>query len=488
MTVLAIPVIASIVRSVIVGVACLPLSRWLHAWVEASSGRRRSLRIALSLLPLFIPELVTGFSWRITAAGLADVPVAVEALYAGLLLSRGVAVGIAVRLLWPWTRVSDSSLFVWKLLRPVMPSSGTWWQHWITLQMRGPLLPAMTVWSLATLITFQEFETAALLQINRSPVAWTVQIFDAQAAWQPLADSFRMLAGPMLFEALLLIPLMILLHRPEPDTDGPAGVHTHGAAVAAGLRVPRILALGCLGLMLSLTVLVPLFSNGRILLHSDVLSPTSMRVLRQSLLQTITSLGFAAAAAGVSLIIAGWCLKSRWRLIVLIPGLFGALVSSLSWLSAFQLSGMRALYDSWLPLLLGLVTTHLPRAALLVFLVRTVMDTAGLHCAELLLSSPVAGLRRRAAGIAWWVSSRRWLLALTIMTHWCFWDVTTVSILRPVDVEPVITRLYNEMHYGRTESLVMITAMACAVTPAAGLAAGVAWKAIASRRGRRQSN
>jgi hypothetical protein len=47
-----------------------------------------------------------------------------------------------------------------------------------------------------------------------------------------------------------------------------------------------------------------------------------------------------------------------------------------------------------------------------------------------------------------------------ISAHRCFWDVTVASILRPVELEPVITRLYNEMHYGRTEALMSLSIFA----------------------------
>ncbi len=40
-----------------------------------------------------------------------------------------------------------------------------------------------------------------------------------------------------------------------------------------------------------------------------------------------------------------------------------------------------------------------------------------------------------------------------------------MSILRPVDVEPVITRLYNEMHYGRTEILILMSAISVLTIP-----------------------
>jgi hypothetical protein len=51
-----------------------------------------------------------------------------------------------------------------------------------------------------------------------------------------------------------------------------------------------------------------------------------------------------------------------------------------------------------------------------------------------------------------------------------------------VDVEPVITRLYNEMHYGRTEVLALATLLSCLVTPLAGATVAFVWQRFRSRR------
>jgi len=65
--------------------------------------------------------------------------------------------------------------------------------------------------------------------------------------------------------------------------------------------------------------------------------------------------------------------------------------------------------------------------------------------------------------IRWRLTTGRWLLGGLIIAHRCFWDVTVASILRPVELEPVVTRLYNEMHYGRTEALMSLSIFAAFV-------------------------
>ena len=158
-----------------------------------------------------------------------------------------------------------------------------------------------------------------------------------------------------------------------------------------------------------------------------------------------------------------------WKILwmsLLLPGLLGSLVLSLGLLAMFQLPGLRELYDTWLPMLLGQTLAVLPFASAVVLLLLRVTDPAALHSAKLLAVSEKSRIRRQMATIRWRLTTGRWLLGGLIIAHRCFWDVTVASILRPVQVEPVITRLYNEMHYGRTEALMSLSLFAT-LTPLA---------------------
>lgn len=475
------PVAWSVLRSLLVGLLCLRPTGWLADLVDRAQPSRRAVWLTLILAPLFVPDLLIGFSWRLTAARLADSPLAIELLYGGLLSARALVVGTVVRLLWPRSAVTGEALHLWQALRPRQHSPWRWWRGWVVLNLTGPWLPGLAAGSLMTVLTFQEFEIAALLQINRHPIVWTVHVFDAQAAWQPLADTLAMLPGPVVFELLLFLPVAAVtgLRRPSPDAAG-------SPADPGSPSWPRRLTSGCLLLAaFGLLLAVPVASNAGVLLRNAEFSDRSWQALRMSSGPIFASLGFASAAAVIALIAASGCLRRARRLAWLLPGLCGALVCSLCLLALFQIPGVRPLYDTWLPLITGLVITHLPRAALVVLVLQRLSDDRGIHAARLLQASPTADVRRHAARLHWVLTGRRWLVGLVVMTHWCFWDVTTVSILRPVDVEPIVTRLYNEMHYGRTEALVQITLLACLATPAAGLLLAVPGRLLAARLRRR---
>lgn len=145
---------------------------------------------------------------------------------------------------------------------------------------------------------------------------------------------------------------------------------------------------------------------------------------------------------------------------LLLTGLLGALVLSLSLLAMFQLPVLRGLYDTWLPMLLGQTLAVLPFAVAVVLLLLRTTDPAASHSAKLLELSTASSVQRQMATIRWRLTTGRWLLGGLIIAHRCFWDVTVASILRPVQLEPVITRLYNEMHYGRTEALMSLSIFA----------------------------
>jgi hypothetical protein len=256
-----------------------------------------------------------------------------------------------------------------------------------------------------------------------------------------------------------------------------------------------------------LFVLWPLIHNALPIVRGGILLLETM-TLRQSLVQILTSTGFAVGATILSMGIAlrictgigerhgtnrrfalgfqgqppvasAIPLRRILWLTLLLPGLLGSLVLSLGLLAMFQLPGLRGLYDTWLPMLLGQTLAVLPFAAAVVLLLRRVSAPAALHSANLLAVSGESRIRRQMATIRWRLTTGRWLLGGLIIAHRCFWDVTVASILRPVQVEPVITRLYNEMHYGRTEALMSLSLLA-ALTPLAIAAAAMLLSRLAT--------
>ncbi len=467
----------SFVRSVLIAALALwPVTVLLRRIASSRTVRSRRIWLLLAVFPFFVPELLIGFNYRLTATQLSSgaspvvAAICTESVYALLQLARCMAVGVAVSLLLPRRDVTRESLYSWDLLRPLPGlSKRGWWQGWLRLQLSGPWQPMLVSWSVMALITFQEFETAALMQIDRHPVAWSVWMFDAHAARQPLSDSLAMIVVPLLCELLLLSPAMMLLIRsrcrpsspaelPSESLSAPAPEHGQGISISAIMLLPGVL----------LFLLWPILANAAPTV-SGLLATLRGTLLKQSALQILTSSLFAASSTLIAMSVAVTIL-SRHRVYpgaavfgIVLPGLLGSLVLSLLLLAVFQTQLLRPLYDTWLPMLLGQSLSVLPRAIAVVLLLKTT-DAAAIHSAQMLMSSTNRGLRRSAAVILWRLTTGRWLLGSLIIAHWCFWDVTVASILRPVQLEPVVTRLYNEMHYGRTEALMSLAVLA-ALTP-----------------------
>ncbi|MCX7388628.1 MAG: hypothetical protein NTX48_18340 [Planctomycetales bacterium] len=494
-------IICSLARSVIIAsIAVWPVVM-LGAGIEASRTiRARRWRFLLAVFPYFLPELLIGFNYRLTAtlltAGTSPLTAAIctEGLYGLLMLSRGMAVGVCLSMLLPRGNASAAALHAWVLLRHTM-AAATWWAGWWRLKFFGAWQVPLVAWSVMALVTFQEFETAALLQIDRAPISWSVWLFDAHAGGLPLWDSLRLMVGPVLCELVILGPaLYMLLLRPVADENGPVSKEGVNARSSAWKSV-RYAALVTPGIVLF--VLWPLMHNFLPIVRGGMLL-LNKATLRQSLVEILTSTGFAVGATVMSLGIAlricaafqssprAFGSRVFW-ISLLLPGLLGSLVLSLALLAMFQLPGLRGLYDTWLPLLLGQTLAVLPFAVAVGLLLMRVSDPAALHTAKLLAVSQESRIRRQMATLRWRLTTGRWLLGGLIVAHRCFWDVTVASILRPVQVEPVVTRLYNEMHYGRTEALLSLAILA-ALTPLAIAAAAMLLSRLATICTSRSSN
>lgn len=492
----------SLIRCVFVASISLAPVAVLTQQIECSTTTRsRRLWMFLAVVPFFVPELLIGFNYRLTATQLSHgtsgtfAAVSTEFLYLLLLIARSTAFGVAVRQMVTRSPVSKESLHVWNSLRPLNFSRQTgslammqWRKGWLMLHLTGPWRSSLIAWSIMALTTFQEFETAALMQVDRYPVTWSVWLFDAHADRQPLSDSIRMILGPLTIELLLLSPALWMLFRHAPK----AAVRSF-TPYSASLELPsrRLRSLLCLSPGIILFLVWPLSANLRSAWSGLGALMHNTDLLKMAVEQILTSTGFAVAAAILAINLSGMMQPApgppdtssrdprvfkNILLLLLIPGLMGSLVLSLLLVAAFQHSLLRPLYDTWLPMLLGQSLMILPRSFALVVIMNQMTERSALHSASLLMSSPQFEIRQRVSSIIWRITTFRWLLCGLVIAQWCFWDVTTTSILRPVQLEPVVTRLYNEMHYGRTESLMSLTVLSLLIPLALwGLLANATW-------------
>lgn len=457
--------------------------------LRAFSARQSQFLLIAAVTPIFVPELLTGFTYRLLAAQLVRSETATELLYGGLMLIRCVSAAVCLRLMLGESRIRREAIHSWQLLKP--EQSGFRWElSRLRLLVMGPWRASVIAWCLMLLISFQEFETAALLQIDRYPVSWAVWLFDAHAARQPLQDTLRMIAGPLLLQLaiLALVTPVFLGGQPSASDDPETAERPSHTTPSAALT---LIGLTWIVVTLGVAIVWPVVANVAPLLTGITSLPGQTALLTQTFRQILVSLAFAGAGAVVSLRTASVLLAARRPLVVMIavlPGLCGSLTVSLMLLTLFQLPGIRSLYDTWLPMLLGSAISVLPRAVLTVALLNTLSQHYSLHSARLLLASADSKVRQTAQHLIWRLRSFGWFIAGIVVTHWCFWDVTVASILRPVRLEPIVTRLYNEMHYGRTEAILLITFVAVITPILSGLGAMSLWRWASRRILRRSQN
>ncbi|MCA9058492.1 MAG: hypothetical protein KDA85_08335, partial [Planctomycetaceae bacterium] len=417
-----------------------------------------------------------------------------EVLYSLLMIIRCSAVGVMILSLIECEEGDRTAEHLWQLLRS-RQTHLQWMVGKLKLLLSGRLRGIACAWSLMSLLAFQEFETAALMQIDRWPVAWTVWLFDAHAARYPLAQSLILLCKAILVQILLMAPAAVVFYQAHRSRRS-VMTGLHQTSISSGSppasRAARPVMIGWLAIAVLFFVLLPVITSVRPLVGGADLV-TRQSFLRQSGQQIAVSTGFAVAAAIVSLWIAVTTLnftRSYRRTILLamlpLPGLCGPLFVSLSGLALFQQPVFRPLYDTWLPLLSGLTIAVLPRALLVAVLLQHLQHPAATYSAELLLAHRHGDVRSYGASILWRLVHLRWIGAAALLAHWCVWDVTTTSILRPVALEPVVTRLYDEMHYGYVDALVWLSVVAALSIPVVALLAAVVSRGILHWRARQR--
>jgi hypothetical protein len=162
-----------------------------------------------------------------------------------------------------------------------------------------------------------------------------------------------------------------------------------------------------------------------------------------------------------------WLLATSLRrqppllVLVCLPGLWGGLQVALVMQYLFQRPGLQVAYDTPLPQILAMILVLAPFAGALSLLLAVFDPGSSLLAARLLLRSPDQVLRRRAEGLVRAEEGRGRPWAVLVLFWIAYCEVTVSALLAPVTTTPVFVRLYNLMHYGRSEvlSVMLVTAV-----------------------------
>jgi ABC-type Fe3+ transport system permease subunit len=432
---------------------------WALRLAMSGSGRRfRPLLLAALLVPFLTPSALTGYAYSNFSLSLVRHPVWNELLYSALLWLKLAPLAALVLYFAPGT-LTPSALHCHRL-----GAAGGRLRRFLSeqrLRARLEWRAGATAFALAFLLAFGEFESASLLQVR----SWTVTLFDAHAGGLALSESLKLTAVPLLIALAVLAPTIWMLARgrrlPARTSDaGPsAGAVLIGAGVALAALCWTFVTLLPMGMVLRDTWRGAALLVGDFVIGKDIAG----------------GLLFAAVAAAGAWLAAGAALGRRLRpaaaSLAAAPGLLGALTLALALVALFQTRALRPLYDTPLPLLLGLALLLLPFAVLLRIVLAMYRPGSAIHAAELLEDSASRPLRDRGGRIARFLRARGRFWAVFLLFCWGYFDVTASAILAPSATTPIFVRLYNLMHYGR---ITVLSAMVCAALAAPLAALGVA--------------
>lgn len=432
-------------RALFIALLAIAVSARLSRWLMVQQGRRRVFAWALTLAPFFTPPLLVSYAYSKFAMALLVSAWGHEALYLGVLALKLIPVAVVLRVMLPPALSAEA----WHAYRMLPPAP--WWQMAL-FRLRAAGHGPWIVGGLVFLLAFTDFELASLWSIK----TWTMAVFDAQIGGYALGATLHLAAWPFAIQ-LCVLTAIALSRRELPgvheDSGAPTGV--------VGWIYPAV-ASGFVSLIPLLIVASQAMTGIPSLLENFVLGRELGASVIFALIATAAATGIASVARK----------PSALSLLLVTPGLFGALIVSLLLLALFQLPLLRALYDTPLPLGLALTLLLVPLALLLGAL--WLRPSPSLHIAR------QTGNRR----LMWELSTRPRVIASGILFCWAFFDITASSILAPTGFTPVFVRLHNLAHYGQTAVLSAMMLAAFATPILVLLLTGTTWRLYARGHGR----
>jgi len=422
----------TMVRSVVLCLLAWPVCLVIERSLKRLSDSLQFQMLVCLLAPVCFPELLVGYSLRDYALAR---PRWAEALCSVFLLVRMIPVGTIALLAAPRSSLDAAAIHCRWLLN--QGRSGSWHQrielarcYW-----HGPIMTALPALALMSIVAFQEFEMAALLQT----ISWTDWFVAAQRLGLEQNEMLRKSLWPILWQLPVLIGVMRWLQTSTGQTDQASD---DGAGAD---RKTLWTGIFCVLLLVILGCLIPIKLIGWRTIEGLSL------LLRQhsqqwGLASEIVTSGAVAVCAGMS----AWTISGLGKAIAVngsFLGLFGSLLLSLGCVAVFQQSWFHWLYDTPFPWVLTLTIWLLPRAAILRLWLHALRNDEAAHVAQL-VKRP--GSQRQ---LLWRLRDQPRFLAASLLCYWAYCDLPTAYMLAPTGMASGLVRLYNFMHYGRSSAL-----------------------------------
>ena len=476
----------TLARTVILCFLAWPITIAIERWLRGISDAKRPIAFLVLLSPFLFPELLVGYSFRNLAM---TSPQWAEVLCAGLLFMRIVPVGVVTLLASPSSLISDAAIHCRWMLLQANPTSQNEWRRLAGCYWYGPVLRTLPAMGLMGLVSFQEFELAALLQT----ASWTDWFITAQRFGLERNEMLLKALCPLVMQLPLLVGALVWLAR----KDGQQTEQNESASKFVSLSVRYavvvylVFALIC-GCLIPLCIIGWNVPSGLI---SLLRQPTQWTGLGREIL--ITSAVSLCAGLSTWFLGGAWSkslrarrLSNLYRNSLLLPGLIGSLLLSLVVVALFQQSWLRSFYDTPIPWVLTLVVWLMPRAVLLRLWLSSMTRTEAVYVAELLstrvnassftefdnksphplptnpgcgnkawsnvnsgnCSTPVRPTNNPAS-LLFRLRDEPQLLGMALLCYWAYLDLSTAYLLAPSGMSSGLVRLYNFMHFGRFAAL-----------------------------------
>lgn len=445
----------TLARAVVLCLLAWPLCALIELTFQQQSVRRRPWLLAGLLAPFCLPELMVGYAFRDIAMAY---PAFAELLCSGLVFIRLVPVGAIALLVAPPSAVGASGLYCRMLLcrpgpgfrRQLVELARSYWH--------GPILRALPALAIMSVVAFQEFELAALLQT----MSWTDWFVTAQRLGLERGEMLRQSLWPLLMQAPMLLGVLLWLRTQVAESRDSGSIEYQDGPVP---RLVLPIGMLCISLAVIVGFLVPLG-----LIGWRTVEGLSMLLRQRSQLVGLSKEMVISGSIAICAGVLSWAISGRMMgmaLNALSLGLLGSLLLSLGCVALFQAPLLRSAYDTPLPWALALIVWLLPRAALLRFWLRAWRNNEAIHLAQLLATSDRNSTQLpdgpkaigavihnfRPSALLWHLRDQSQFLAVGLLCYWAYCDLPTAYMLAPTGMASGLVRLYNFMHFGRSAAV-----------------------------------
>ncbi len=190
--------LGTLARTLVICLVAWPACATVECWLRSLSDRARSVALIGLLAPFCFPELLVGYAFRDLAL---FHPRWAELLCSGLLFVRVVPVGAVALLMAPLSECDAVAIHCRRMLVRDRRRSSREWFELAMCYWHGSISRTLPALGLMAVVTFQEFELAALLMTT----SWTDWFVAAERVGLERGEMLRQSAWPLLMQLPVLV-------------------------------------------------------------------------------------------------------------------------------------------------------------------------------------------------------------------------------------------------------------------------------------------